>query len=89
MLLIFFISKHACRDFIIREHKLPCNEKNLAFLAVLVGDEIKIKDGIAALIGRQRLGEILIGFIWVSELLHNNRLVLNLENNETVVPLRF
>ena len=32
--------------------ELPCNEKNLAFLAILISDEIKIIDNIAALIGR-------------------------------------
>ena len=64
-------------------------KKNFAFLAILISDEIKIIDNIAALIGRQRLIEVLIGFIRASNFLHHHFLILNLENNERVIPLPF
>uniref|UniRef100_A0A2N9HGD3 DNA mismatch repair proteins mutS family domain-containing protein n=1 Tax=Fagus sylvatica TaxID=28930 RepID=A0A2N9HGD3_FAGSY len=40
---------------------------------------------IAALIGRQRLIEVLIGFIRASNFLHHHFLILNLENNKPVL----
>ena len=68
---------------------LPCNEENFAFLAVLSSNEIKIKDSIAALIGRQRCCEIVVGFLRAAKFVYHHLLVLNLENNEPVVPLCF
>lgn len=71
------------------KYELPCNEKDLAFLAVLVSDEIKIEDGITALVRKQRLGEIFVGFIAASHFIHHHFLILNLEHHEPIVPLRF
>ena len=64
-------------------------KNNFAFLETLISDEIKIIDSIAALISRQRLIEVLIGFIRASNFLHHHFLILNLENNKPVIPLRF
>lgn len=79
---------NACRPFWAKA-KLPCNEENLAFLAILISDKVKIKDSIATFISRQRRGEVLISFIRASKFLHHYFLILNLENNKPVVPLRF
>lgn len=68
---------------------LPCNKDNLAFLDIFLGNEIKIKDSIAALISRQRGGEIIVTFIWASEFLHHHLLLINFEDNETVVSFCF
>lgn len=70
---------------------LPCNEENLAFLAILISGKIKIKDSIATFISRERGGESIIAFVWASKLLNHHllNLLLNLEYNEPVVPLCF
>lgn len=68
---------------------LPCDEKNLAFLTVLVGGEIEIVDGIAALICRERGGEIIVTFFGTPKLLHHHSLALNLEDYEPEVSLGF
>lgn len=70
---------------------LPCNEENLAFLAVLISGKIKIKDSIATFISRERGGESIIAFVWAPKLLNHHllNLLLNLEYNEPVVPLCF
>lgn len=67
----------------------PCNEENLALLAVLFGGEIEIIDGVAALICGQTGSEIVVAFIRPAELLHHNLLLLNFEHNEPVAPLCF
>lgn len=74
------------KSFIIDQ--LPCNENNLALLAVLISHKVKIIDCVSALIGWEASSEILITIRWFTKLLHNNLLLLlfNLENNEAVSP---
>ena len=69
--------------------KLPCNEENLAFLAVLISKEIKIKDSIAALVSRQRRSEGLVGLLWAPNFLNHSFLILKLEEDESMVSLCF
>lgn len=69
--------------------KLPGDKEDLASLNILNGDEIKIKDGITALIRRKRSSEIFITSVWVSNFVHHYFLIFNHEHNETMVPLCF
>lgn len=66
---------------------LPCDEENLAFLAVLFGNEIEIVDSITTLIRWKTGGEIIVTVIRFPELINHNLLLLNLEQNETIAPL--
>lgn len=68
---------------------LPCNEEDLAFLAVLFGGEIEVIDGISTLVGGQTGLEFVVAFVGFTELLHHNFLLLNFEHNEAVASLRF
>ncbi|GFS29655.1 actin depolymerizing factor 5 [Actinidia rufa] len=38
----------------------PGNEKDLAFVAIIDGDEVEIEDGVAAVVVRQRGGEVVV-----------------------------
>lgn len=69
--------------------KLPCNEENLALLAILISGEIKIINRITTLIGRETGSEIVVALIRSAKLVDDNLLLLDLEEDETVGPLRF
>ena len=69
--------------------KLPCNEENLALLAILISDEIKIINRITTLIGRETSSEIVVALIRSAKLVDDNLLLFDLEKDETVGPLRF
>lgn len=80
------------REYVIEKLlriELPCNEKNFAFLAVLMSDEIKIIDSIAALVGWERRREIVIRVTGATEFLYHNLLVIDLEYDISIVPLCF
>lgn len=70
---------------------LPRNEEDFALLTVLVRGEVEIIDRVPALVGRQARGEVVVGFVWAPELLHRHllNLLIDLEHDESVVPLRF
>ncbi|KAL9255575.1 hypothetical protein AKJ16_DCAP16598 [Drosera capensis] len=69
-------------------HQVPENSLS-ALRAVLVGGEIKVKDCIAALISRQRRGEIIIACLRGSNLVDDHLLAFNLEGDEAVDSLCF
>ncbi|KAL0382361.1 UNVERIFIED_CONTAM: hypothetical protein Scaly_0523400 [Sesamum calycinum] len=65
---------------------LPCDEEDLALLAIFIGGEVEIIDSIATLIRREGGCEILVTFVRAAEFVHHHLLTLNLEGYETVVP---
>ena len=69
---------------------IPCDEENLALLAILSSDGIKIEDGVAALISRKTCSKVIMGLTRLAEFLNNHLLLLLLDlvNDETVCPLR-
>lgn len=64
----------------------PGNEENLALLAVLLGDKVKIIDGISTIVFRQSSHKVIITLSWASSLLHNNllSLLIDFEDHITV-----
>lgn len=65
---------------------VPCNEEDLAFLAILISCEIKIIDGITTLINWQTGLKIVIAFRRFPYFVDDNLLMLNFECNESVDP---
>lgn len=63
---------------------VPCNEENLAFLAIFISCEVKIKDSIATFIARERVSEILVGFIRSANLVNNHLLLFYPKDNKSV-----
>ncbi|CAA6654922.1 unnamed protein product [Spirodela intermedia] len=72
-----------------RMKQLPCNEKDLALLAVLFSNKVIVINGISALICRKTTSEIVVAKSGLPKLLHSNllHLLINLENNKTICPL--
>jgi len=68
---------------------IPCNEVDLAFLAILCRCEIKIIDSITTLISWQTGLKIVIGFCWSPYFVNHDLLLLNFEHNESITPLCF
>jgi len=68
----------------------PCDEKDLALLAVLFSHKIKVVDSISALISGKCSSEVLIAGNGLTNLLNNHllQLLINLVNYEAVCPLR-
>ena len=69
---------------------LPRDEEDLALLAVLIRDKVKIKHCVAALVGGQAGGEVLIALTWLSQPINHHllHLLIDLEHDETEAPLR-
>lgn len=68
---------------------VPCNEEYFAFLDILICGEVEVIDRVAALVAREGGSKIIIALLGVPELLDRHPLVLDLEHDEPVVPLRF
>ena len=69
---------------------LPSYEENSAFLAILLSDKIKIINSISTLVSRKISSEIIITICRITNLVHNNLLLLllNLVNDIPIGPLR-
>lgn len=71
----------------------PCNEKDLALLAVLRGNKIKVKYSISAIIFRQGCGEIIITLSRASSFFNHNffLFLINFKNHIAMnfLPLQF
>lgn len=68
---------------------LPCDEVDLALLAIFFGGEVEIIDSVAALVWRERGRETFVTVFRATELLHHHLLTVDLEDYETVVPFCF
>jgi len=68
----------------------PCDEKDLALLAVLFGDEIKVVDRVPAFVSGNAGSEIIIAHGGLTNLLNNNllQLLVDLEDYESMSSLR-
>lgn len=67
---------------------IPCNEENLALLAILIGGEVEIEDGVTALVRGKGGGEGFVGFIGTTQFVDHDLMIYDLECDETVVSLR-
>ena len=63
---------------------VPGNEEDLTLLAVLIGGEIEVENGITTFISRQRVGKIIVGLIWHPKLINHHLLAFNLKGNKSV-----
>ncbi|CAA6668856.1 unnamed protein product [Spirodela intermedia] len=72
------------------EEQVPGDEEDLALVAVLVGDEVEVVDGVAALFGGEGGAEVVVGLLREADPLYRHLLdpLLDLEHYEPVVPLR-
>lgn len=52
--------------------KLPGDEEDLALLAVVDGDEVEVKDGVAAVVGGQRGDELVVALAGAAHLVHHD-----------------
>ena len=70
---------------------LPRDEEDLALLAVLISDEVKIKHCVAAVVRGQAGCEIIIALIFFPNPVHHHllHLLIDLEHDEAEAPLRF
>lgn len=70
---------------------LPCNEIDLALLAVILGGEIKIIDCVSAFILGDGVFEIIVSLFWIPKLFDLNflSLLVNLEHDVPISPLCF
>ena len=70
-------------------HDIPCDEEDLALLAVLLGDEVVVEDGVPALIGGEAGGKVIVVEHRLAHLLHHHHLLLlvDLVDDEAVRPL--
>ena len=66
----------------------PCDEEDLALLATLSSDEIKIENCVTAFISRKTSCKVIMGLTRLAELLNNHLflLLLDLVNDETESP---
>ncbi|CAA7405762.1 unnamed protein product [Spirodela intermedia] len=72
------------------DEQVPGDEEDLALVAVLVGDEVEVVDGVTALFGGEGGAEVVIGLLREADPLYRHLLdpLLDLEHYEPVVPLR-
>ena len=70
--------------YVQQKGKLPGDEEYPALWDILFGEIVKVINCISALVSRKVSSKVIISFVWFSKLLHDNLLLFDLENYETV-----